>query len=106
VNENAALLGNREDLFNRTDEWKLRAQPFFETKEMPAKDRIIAKRMTAQASRQIQVRTLKRKFSRWGPIGSLAAQAGRFNFMERLFIRNRRLRSVIDRLIFERGNGS
>jgi radical SAM superfamily enzyme YgiQ (UPF0313 family) len=106
VNKNAALLGNREDLFNRTDEWKLRAQPFFETPEMPLKDRIIARRLTGRASRQIQVRTLKRKLASWGPIGLLAAQAGNFNFLERLFIRNRRLRSVMDRLIFERGNGS
>jgi hypothetical protein len=56
--------------------------------------------MTARASREIQVRTLRRKFSRWGPIGSLAAQAGNFNFLERLFIRNRRLRTLMDRLIF------
>ncbi len=100
VNENAALLGNREDLFNRTDEWKLRAQPFFETPEMPLKDRIVARRLTGRASRQIQVRTLKRKLARWGPVGLLAAQAGNFNFLERLFIRNRRLRTLMDRLIF------
>jgi radical SAM superfamily enzyme YgiQ (UPF0313 family) len=106
VNENAALLGDFAELFNRTDEWKLRAQPFFETKEMPAKDRMIAQRITARASRQIQVRTLKRKFSRWGPIGTLAAQAGRFNFLERLFIRNRALRTVMDKVVFERGGSS
>lgn len=63
VSENAALLGPYDDLFNRRDEWKLRAKPFFATPEMPTADRITAQRLTARASKEIQVRTLKRKLA-------------------------------------------
>lgn len=100
VNDNAALLGHFDNLFNRVDEWKLRAKPFFETPEMPERDRIEAHRLTTQASREIQVRTLERKLARWGPLGKIAAQVGRFNAVERLFVRHRRFRSFLDRIIF------
>jgi radical SAM superfamily enzyme YgiQ (UPF0313 family) len=100
VNEHAALLGPFEHLFNREDEWKLRSQPFFETPEMPAADRRKALAMTVRASKDIQVRTLKRKLARWGPAGALAAQLGRFNVVERLFVRNRSFRRVLDKVVF------
>ena len=100
VNDNAALLGRFDDMFNRIDEWKLRAKPFFETPEMPERDRIEAHRLTTRASKEIQVRTLKRKLARWGPVGQLAAQAGRVNAIERLFVRHRRFRNLLDRVIF------
>jgi radical SAM superfamily enzyme YgiQ (UPF0313 family) len=100
VNEHAALLGSFDRMFNRPDEWKLRARPFFETPEMPEADRVEAQRLTAQASREIQVRTLERKLAAWGALGRLAAQAGRFNVLERLFVRNRGFRRVLDRVVF------
>jgi anaerobic magnesium-protoporphyrin IX monomethyl ester cyclase len=100
VDKNAALLGSQAELFNRTDEWKLRAQPFFETPEMPERDRITAAKRTAQASREIQVRTLERKLTRWGVLGKVAAQTGRINAIERLFVRHRRFRDVLDRVVF------
>jgi len=100
VNENAALLGHHEAVFNRTDEWKLRARPFFETPEMPERDRILAAKLTADASKRIQVRTLQRKLRGWGPLGTLAAQAARFNTLERLFVRNRPFRRILDRVVF------
>ena len=100
VKEHGAMLGPESTVFNRIDEWKLRARPFFETPEMPEQERIIAQQRTARVSREIQVRTLERKLARWGPLGKLAAKAGRFNSMERLFVRNRRLRRVLDRLVF------
>ncbi len=100
VNQNAALLGPFEGMFNRIDEWKLRARPFFETPEMPERDRILAQKMTSEASRQIQVRTLERKLERWGALGKLAARAGHFNFVERLFVTNRPLRDLLDRVVF------
>jgi len=100
VDQNAALLGPHEELFNRVDEWKLRARPFFETPEMPRRDREIALARTARASRAIQVRTLERKLQRWGTLGKVAAQAGRFNSLERLFVRHRRFRNLLDRVVF------
>ena len=100
VNENAALLGEFEHMFNREDEWKLRSQPFFETPEMPVADRVKALQMTVKASREIQVKTLKRKFAKLGPLGQLLAQAGRFNVIERLFVRNRAFRKVLDAVMF------
>jgi radical SAM superfamily enzyme YgiQ (UPF0313 family) len=100
VNDNAALLGHPERVFNRRDEWKLRAGPFFETPEMPERDRERAQRMTARASREIQVRTLERKLKHWGILGRIAAQAGRVNAVERLFVTNRPFRNLLDRLVF------
>lgn len=100
VKDHDAMLGPDSTVFNRIDEWKLRARPFFETPEMPERDRVIAQQRTARVSREIQVRTLERKLAHWGPLGKLAAQAGRFNLMERLFVRNRGLRRVLDRLVF------
>jgi len=100
VNENRALLGEFSHMFNREDEWKLRSTPFFETPEMPAADRIKALKMTVKASQDVQVRTMKRKLAKFGPIGSAAAQMARFNFMERLFVRNRRFRKVLDAVMF------
>ena len=89
-----------DHVFNRPDEWKLRARPFFETPEMPEADRIEAQRLTEAISKQIQVRTLQRKLAGWGPLGTLAAQAGRFDAFERLFVRNRRFRRLLDRVVF------
>lgn len=100
VNDHAAFLGPVDHLFNREDEWKLRSQPFFETPEMPVADRLRALEMTVQASKDIQVRTLKRKLARLGPLGSMAAQLARFNLLERLFVRNRRFRRVLDKVMF------
>jgi radical SAM superfamily enzyme YgiQ (UPF0313 family) len=101
VNENRALLGDFEHMFNRQDEWKLRSTPFFETPEMSAADRIKALHMTMQASRAIQVRTMKRKLAKFGLLGAVAAQAARFNCMERLFVRNRHFRKVLDTVMFK-----
>jgi hypothetical protein len=100
VNQHAALLAPFDELFNRTDEWKLRATPFFETPEMPRQDRVKALQMTMQASKDIQVRTLERKLARWGLLGRLAAQVGRFNTVERLFVRHRMFRKILDRVMF------
>lgn len=100
VSENRALLGDADHMFNREDEWKLRSTPFFETPEMPVADRIKALRMTLKASREIQVRTLKRKLAKWGPIGTIAAQSARFNVLERLFVRNRPFRKILDKVMF------
>ncbi|TWT89821.1 Ribosomal protein S12 methylthiotransferase RimO [Pseudobythopirellula maris] len=100
VNENAALLGPFEHMFNREDEWKLRSQPFFETPEMPTADRHKALKMTVRASQDIQVATLKRKLKRFGVLGDVAAQAARFNTLERLFVRNRTFRRLLDRVMF------
>jgi radical SAM superfamily enzyme YgiQ (UPF0313 family) len=100
VNENRALLGSFEHMFNREDEWKLRSTPFFETPEMPAADRIKALKMTLKATKDIQVRTMKRKLAKFGPVGNVAAQAARFNFMERLFVRHRAFRKVLDNVMF------
>jgi radical SAM superfamily enzyme YgiQ (UPF0313 family) len=101
VNQHAALLAPFDELFNRRDEWKLRSTPFFETPEMPRADRIKALRMTTKATRDIQVKTLERKLARWGPVGRLAAQAGRFNTLERLFVRHRVFRKILDRVMFQ-----
>jgi anaerobic magnesium-protoporphyrin IX monomethyl ester cyclase len=100
VERNGALLGPYEEMFNRTDEWKLRAPPFFETKEMPEADRVRAQIMTSRASRAIQVRTLERRLARFGALGKLAAQAGRFNALERAFVGFRPLRNVLDKVMF------
>jgi radical SAM superfamily enzyme YgiQ (UPF0313 family) len=100
VNQHAALLAPFDELFNRQDEWKLRSTPFFETPEMPRADRIKALRLTTKASRDIQVRTLQRKLARWGPLGKVAAQFARFNSLERLFVRHRAFRRILDRVMF------
>ena len=102
VNENAALLGPFEHMFNREDEWKLRSQPFFETPEMPKSDRRKALKMTVRASHDIQVATLRRKLTpRFGSqLAGIMAQAGRFNILERLFVRNRLFRKVLDKVMF------
>jgi radical SAM superfamily enzyme YgiQ (UPF0313 family) len=101
VNQHAALLAPFDELFNRGDEWKLRSVPFFETPEMPREDRVKALKMTMKASREIQVRTLELKLARWGPLGRLAAQAGRFNVLERLFVRHRAFRRILDKVMFQ-----
>lgn len=98
--ESGALLTSYEDTFNRADEWKLRAAPFFATKEMPEADRVRAQIMTARASRGIQVRALERRLARFGVAGKIAAQAGRINALERLFVGFRPLRRVLDRVMF------
>ena len=100
VIENDALLGEYSELINQATELKLRTPPFFETAEMPAADRYHAQRLTEAASKRIQVRTLQRKMAHLGPIGTLLSQAGRSDFLERNFIRNRRLRQITDRVVF------
>ncbi|HEX4590732.1 MAG TPA: radical SAM protein [Gemmataceae bacterium] len=101
VNQHAALLAPFDELFNRRDEWKLRSTPFFETPEMPRADRIKALKITQKATRDIQAKTLQRKLARWGPLGKVAAQAGRFNALERLFVRHRFFRKILDRVMFQ-----
>jgi radical SAM superfamily enzyme YgiQ (UPF0313 family) len=103
VLDHDAFLAPPAELFNRRDELKLRARPFFATAEMPEADRIKAQKMTERASKRIQVRTLRRKWAALGPLGALAAQAGRFDFVERAFVGNRVLRRFLDRLIFRAG---
>lgn len=98
--ENDALLAPWPELFNRADELKLRSRPFFQTPEMPESDRIIAQRRTEAVSKAVQVATLKRKLARFGPVGGLMAQAGRFDWAERLFIGTRLPRRLLDRLMF------
>lgn len=105
VNQHEAWLAPWQTLFNRRDELKLRSKPFFTTPEMPEADRIRAQRMTERASKRIQVRTLRRKMAPLGPLAGVLAQAGRFDAVERLFIRNRRLRRFLDRLVFLNGRG-
>jgi radical SAM superfamily enzyme YgiQ (UPF0313 family) len=100
VEKNGAMLGPPERIFDRADEWKLRALPFFRTKEMPEADRVRAQQITASASRDIQVRALERRLARFGVAGRLAAQAGRVNALERLFVGFRPLRNVLDRVMF------
>jgi radical SAM superfamily enzyme YgiQ (UPF0313 family) len=100
VREHDALVGSYEELINRQDELKLRSKPFFATAEMTEAERIRALQMTERASRDIRIRALRRKFSRLGPMGALIAQAGRFDIAERLFIRHRRLRRFLDKVMF------
>jgi magnesium-protoporphyrin IX monomethyl ester (oxidative) cyclase len=95
-----ALLEPYEVMINRHDELKLRSRPFFATPEMPEPDRYRAIRMTEKASRTIQVRTMQRKLARFGALGKLAAQASQFNTLERLFVRHRNFRRVLDYIMF------
>jgi hypothetical protein len=67
---------------------------------MPESDRILAQRMTERVSKRIQVRTLRRKLAGLGPLGAVLAQTGRFDVVERLFVGNRRLRHLLDRIVF------
>jgi radical SAM superfamily enzyme YgiQ (UPF0313 family) len=103
VLEHDAFLAPPAELFNRRDELKLRARPFFATPEMSEADRIKAQKMTERASKRIQVRTLRRKWAALGALGALAAQAGRFDFLERAFVGRRGLRRFLDRVIFRAG---
>jgi anaerobic magnesium-protoporphyrin IX monomethyl ester cyclase len=103
VSRHRAMVAPYEELMNRADELKLRTKPFFATADMTEAERIAALRMTERASKEIQVRALRRKLSRLGPLGTLIAQAARFDVAERLFVRHRRLRRFLDRLMFRSG---
>jgi magnesium-protoporphyrin IX monomethyl ester (oxidative) cyclase len=100
VMEHNALLEPYDVMINRRDELKLRSKPFFATPEMPKADRYRAIRMTDKASRIIQVRTMQRKLARFGLAGRLAAHACQFNTLERLFVRHRNFRRVLDYIMF------
>ncbi len=100
VCERGALLAPYEELINRADELKLRSRPFFETEEMPEEDRLLALKMTERASKDIQVRALRRKLASLGPLSGIAAQAARSDALERFFVRHRRFRQILDRVVF------
>lgn len=100
VNKNKLLLAPYDELINRADELKLRSKPFFYTKELSEKERIRALKITERVSKDIQVNTIKRKLSRFGPIAGLLSQVGRFDAFERLFVRNRIFRKITDLFFF------
>jgi len=100
ASENQWMLGSYEELVNRPDEFKLRSRPFFATPEFPESERLEAIRRTDRVSKDIRVATLRRKFQRLGILAPLLAEVGRYEVMERLFIRCRVLRSLLNRLLF------
>ena len=67
-------------------------------------DRIKALKMTEKASRLIERRTMERKLAHFGRIGKAAAWACQFNALERLFVRHRNLRRLLDQVVFTRKN--
>jgi radical SAM superfamily enzyme YgiQ (UPF0313 family) len=104
--ENNAFIAPFDDLINRRDELKLRSSPFFETKEMSLTERETAMWRTEKVSKEIQIRAMERKLSRWGIAGRIGAQSARFDILERFFIRNTVLRKALDRLVFANQSNS
>lgn len=102
VAENQCFAESYATLYNRVDEWKLRAEPFFSSEELTFAQRKEALTITAKASRDIQVNTLKRKLRGLGPFGYLLAQLGRVNGIEGFFVRHRWTRRLLDRLFWGR----
>ena len=102
VTETQCLADSYATLYNRVDEWKLRAEPFFSSPELTYDQRKEALSMTARASRDIQVNTLKRKLRRLGPLAHIVAQAGRVNGIERFFVSHRWTRRLLDHLFWGR----
>jgi anaerobic magnesium-protoporphyrin IX monomethyl ester cyclase len=100
VEERKAFLAPFDELINRRDELKLRSAPFFETAELNAADRRKAMRRTERVSKGIQVKAMERRLARWGSAGKIAAQAARFDFLERRAISIPIIRRILDRLIF------
>jgi len=98
--QNNAFAAPFNELINRKNELKLRSAPFFETKEMSLAEKVAAMHRTEKVSKEIQVRAMERKLSRWGIAGRIAAQSARFDILERLFISNPVLRKALDRLVF------
>jgi Fe-S oxidoreductase len=102
VVEHNAFLDSWQVLFNRADEMKLRSRPFFETAEMPERDRIQALKRTEEVSKEIQVATLRRKLAPLGCIGNMLAQIGYFSWMERKVIGTKLPRRLLDFIVFGR----
>jgi anaerobic magnesium-protoporphyrin IX monomethyl ester cyclase len=91
-----------EQVYNRGDELKLRSLPVFETPEMPYADRVIALKLATAASRRVERRAIGKKLNFTGPLAPLLSLAVYSNKIERLLVRHRWPRRIVDRILFRR----